>query len=130
MVMKNKKRVGFVLACVGMIAALLFEPVNGRKRRGRLGHALEPAGRPLRAMRTRLAGKASEEAGPGLGATLVDRLQHIAVRAQGKIDLPDGDARVESETDVDTGATQDDGASLKAAGKKSSKRHKKAESVE
>ncbi len=56
--MKNKKSIGFVLAGVGMIAALLFEPVNGRKRRGRIGHALEPAGRPLKAMRAKLAGKA------------------------------------------------------------------------
>jgi hypothetical protein len=123
--MKNKKRVGFVLACVGMIAALLFEPVNGRKRRGRLGRALEPASRPLQAMRARLTKKVGEESGEGAGATLVDRLQHVAIRAQGKIDLPDGDTHVESETYAGNRATQDNDASLMAEGPKSSKRRKK-----
>jgi hypothetical protein len=128
--MKNKKRLGFALACVGMIAALLFEPVNGPKRRGRLGHALEPAGRPLQAMRARLSGKADEGSGQGSGATLVDRLQHVAIRAQGKIDLPDGDTHAEPEAYPGNSATQDAGASLKVEEEKPGKPGKKAGSAE
>ena len=128
--MKNKKSIGFVLACVGMIAALLFEPVNGRKRRGRIGHALEPAGRPLKAMRAKLAGKAGEESGQGSGLTLVDRLQHVAVRAQGKIDLPGSGSLAEPESGTGIGTTQEAGAAQMIEGAKPRKRRKKAGSVE
>jgi hypothetical protein len=113
-----------------MIAALLFEPVNGRKRRGRLGQALEPAGRPLLAMRAKLGGKAGGESGQGSGATLVDRLQHVAVRAQGKIDLPDGGSPAEPEAGTGDGAVQEAGTLPEAEGPKPRKRRKATGSAE
>ncbi len=128
--MENKKRIGFVLAGVGMVAALLFEPINGRKRRDRIGHALEPAGRPLRAVQARLSGSADREAEQGSGATLVERLQHVAVRAQGKIDIPDDESPSEPKIYADGGAARKAAASQVVERSKPRKRGKKSGSSE
>jgi hypothetical protein len=79
------RRNGIVLALAGAIAALLLEPVNGPKRRARIQRALEPAGRPLQAVRRRLTGQ--DEAEAPEATSLVERLQHVSVRAQGQIDV-------------------------------------------
>jgi hypothetical protein len=81
------RRNGIALALAGAIAALLMiEPVNGPKRRARIQRVLMPAGRPLQAMRRRITGQ--DEAEAPERTSLAERLQHVAVRAQGQIDLP------------------------------------------
>jgi hypothetical protein len=81
------KRNGIVLAIAGTVVALLLEPINGPRRRARIRSVLEPVGRPLLAMRRRVTGRNGEAEAPESGS-LADRLQHVAVRAQGQIDMP------------------------------------------
>jgi len=123
--MKNKRRIGFFLAFAGMLAALLFEPVNGRKRRGRIGRALGPVGRPLRTMRARLTGKEDGESGRGSGTRLIDRLHHVAVRSQGRIDLPNSELPAAPEAPAGAGAVQEDGGAPTAGGPKPRRRRQK-----